>query len=90
MAEIIIELARDCQLPLLALVTGLKENLDLLSRVPEPAIEHAARTLPDLRESWEWATKEEREDLALMWLLSGCFRLRLVLTSICCSNSLTT
>ncbi len=44
-------------------VSGLKEKLDLLSRVPEPAIERAARTLLDLRESWEWATKEERRML---------------------------
>jgi hypothetical protein len=46
----------------------LKEKLDLLSRLPEPAIERAARTLLDLRESWEWATKEERRDLARMMI----------------------
>jgi hypothetical protein len=45
-------------------VSALQERLDLLSRLSEPAIERAARTLLNLRESWEWATKEEREDLA--------------------------
>ena len=43
---------------------NFQEKLDLLSRIPEPAIEKAARTLLDLRESWEWATKEERKELA--------------------------
>jgi len=47
-------------------VGALKEKLDLLCRLPEPAIERVARTLLDLRESWEWATKEERKDLARM------------------------
>lgn len=47
-------------------VGALKEKLDLLSRLPEPAIERAARTLLDLRESWEWVTKEERKDPARM------------------------
>ena len=46
----------------------MKEKLDLLSRLPEPAIERAARTLLDLRDSWEWATKEERKDLAGMMI----------------------
>lgn len=49
-------------------VSALKEKLDLLSRLPEPAIERAARTLLDLRESWQWATKEERKDLARMMI----------------------
>jgi len=49
-------------------VSTLKERSDLLSRLPEPAIERAARTLLDLRESWEWATKEERKDLARMMI----------------------
>jgi hypothetical protein len=49
-------------------VSSLKEKLDLLSRVPEPATERAARTLLDLRESWEWATKEERKDLVRMMI----------------------
>ena len=40
---------------------ALKEKLDLLNRVPESAINKAARTLLNLRESWEWATKEERK-----------------------------
>jgi len=46
----------------------LKEKLDLLSKLPKPAIERAARTLLDLRDSWEWATKEERKDLARMMI----------------------
>jgi hypothetical protein len=49
-------------------VSALKEKLDLLSRLQEPAVERAARTLLDLRESWEWATKEERKDLARMMI----------------------
>jgi hypothetical protein len=40
----------------------------MLHRLPEPAIERAARTLLDLRESWEWATKEERKDLTRMMI----------------------
>ena len=44
-------------------VNGLKEKLDLLNRVPESAIDKAARTLLNLSESWEWATKEERKML---------------------------
>jgi hypothetical protein len=44
-------------------VNSLKEKLDLLNRVPESAIDKAARTLLNLRESWEWATKEERRML---------------------------
>ena len=46
----------------------MKEKLDLLSRLPEPAIERVAWTLLDLRESWKWATKEERKDLARMMI----------------------
>lgn len=49
-------------------VSALKEKLDLLNRVPETAIERAARTLLDLRESWEWSTKEERRDLVRMMI----------------------
>ena len=49
-------------------VSSLKEKLDLLSKIPEPAIEKAARTLLDLRQSWEWATKEERKELARMMI----------------------
>ena len=44
-------------------VSGLKEKLALLERIPEPAINRAARTLLDLRETWESTTKEERKDL---------------------------
>ena len=49
-------------------VSNLKEKLDLLSKIPELAIEKAARTLLDLRQSWEWATKEERKELARMMI----------------------
>jgi site-specific DNA recombinase len=49
-------------------VNALKEKLDLLNRVPESAIERAASTLLDLRQSWEWATKEERRDLVRMMI----------------------
>ena len=49
-------------------VGSLKEKLDLLSRAAEPAIERAARTLLNLRESWEWATKEERRELVRMMI----------------------
>src|SRR3990172_7174721 len=49
-------------------VSALKEKLDMLHRLPEPAIERAARTLLDLRESWEWATKEERKGLTRMMI----------------------
>ena len=44
-------------------VSALKEKLTLLERVPESAINRAARTLLDLRETWENSTKEERKDL---------------------------
>ena len=44
-------------------VSGLKEKLALLERVPEPALNRAARTLLDLRQTWENSTKEERKDL---------------------------
>ena len=44
-------------------VSGLKEKLALLERVPEPALNRAAHTLLDLRETWENSTKEERKDL---------------------------
>jgi len=44
-------------------VSGLKEKLALLERVPEPALNRAARTLLDLRKTWESTTKEERKDL---------------------------
>jgi len=44
-------------------VSTLKETLALLERVPEPAINRAAQTLLDLRETWENSTQEERRDL---------------------------
>jgi hypothetical protein len=44
-------------------VSGLKEKLAMLERVPKPALNRAARTLLDLRETWENSTKEERKDL---------------------------
>jgi hypothetical protein len=44
-------------------VSGLKEKLALLERVPEPALNRAARTLLNLRVTWESSTKEERKDL---------------------------
>jgi hypothetical protein len=44
-------------------VSALKEKLALLERIPEAAINRAARTLLDLREIWENSTKEDRKDL---------------------------
>jgi hypothetical protein len=44
-------------------VNSLKEKLDLLTRIPESAIERAALTLLNLHDSWEWATREERKML---------------------------
>ena len=44
-------------------VSGLKEKLALLERVPEPALNRAARTVLDLCKTWESTTKEERKDL---------------------------
>jgi len=40
----------------------------LLERVPEPALNRAARTLLDLRETWQNSTKEERKDLVHIML----------------------
>ena len=45
-----------------------KEKLELLNRIPEAAIGRAARTLLDLRETWENTTKEERKDLVHVML----------------------
>jgi hypothetical protein len=42
-------------------VNALKEKLELLNRIPEAAIDRAARTLLNLYDSWEWATREERK-----------------------------
>jgi len=44
-------------------VNSLKEKLELLTRIPESAIERAALTLLNLHDSWEWATREERKML---------------------------
>jgi site-specific DNA recombinase len=44
-------------------VNSLKEKLNLLTRIPESAIERAALTLLNLNDSWEWATREERKML---------------------------
>ncbi|MCL4559790.1 MAG: recombinase family protein [Chloroflexi bacterium] len=44
-------------------VSALKEKLALLERTPEPAINRAAKTLLDLRSTWENTTQEERKDL---------------------------
>jgi site-specific DNA recombinase len=44
-------------------VNALKEKLALLERTPNPAINRAAQTLLDLRETWENTTQEERKDL---------------------------
>ena len=41
----------------------MKEKLALLERTPEPAINRAAKTLLDLRTTWENTTQEERKDL---------------------------
>jgi len=37
------------------------QTLEMLNRIPEAAIDRAARTLLNLHDSWEWATKEERK-----------------------------
>ena len=44
-------------------INTLQEKLELLNKLPEGAIDRAARTLLDLRESWQGATKKERRDL---------------------------
>lgn len=49
-------------------VSTLKEKLALLEQVPEPALNRAARTLLDLRETWQNSTKEERKDLVHIML----------------------
>ena len=54
-------------------VNGLKEKLELLNRIPEVAIERAARTLLNLHDSWEWATREERKMLVRAMIQeTGC------------------
>lgn len=47
----------------------MKEKLTLLERVPESAINRAARTLLDLRETWESTTKGVRKDLVHIMIL---------------------
>lgn len=49
-------------------VATLKEKLALLERAPESAINRAAQTLLDLRETWENSTQEERKDLVHIML----------------------
>jgi hypothetical protein len=49
-------------------VSGLKDKLALLDRVPEVAINRAACTLLDLRETWENSTQEERRDLVYIMI----------------------
>lgn len=54
-------------------VNALKEKLELLNRIPEAAIDRAARTLLNLHDSWEWATREERKMLVRTMLQEvGC------------------
>ena len=54
-------------------VNALKEKLELLNRIPEAAIERAARTLLNLHDSWEWATREERKMLVRTMIQeAGC------------------
>lgn len=38
-------------------VNSLKEKLDLLTRIPESAIERAVLTLLNMHHSYEWATR---------------------------------
>jgi hypothetical protein len=56
-------------------VNELKEKLGLLNRVPDKAIDHAARTLLDLHGSWEWATREEQKELVHMMIQEAAFDL---------------
>jgi hypothetical protein len=54
-------------------ISSLKEKLALLERIPESAINRAARTLLDLRETWENTTLEERKDLVHVMIQEvGC------------------
>ena len=46
-------------------VSGLKEKLDLLSRVPEPAIEKVARTLLDLLKSSDKSAGQIERELGI-------------------------
>jgi hypothetical protein len=49
-------------------VNALKEKLALLERIPEAAINRAARILLALREIWDNSTKEEHKDLVHIML----------------------
>jgi DNA invertase Pin-like site-specific DNA recombinase len=54
-------------------VNTLKEKLELLNRIPEAAIDRAARTLLNLHDSWDWATREERKLLVRTMIQeAGC------------------
>ena len=54
-------------------VNALKEKLELLNRIPEAAIDRAARALLNLHDSWEWATREERKILVRTMIQeAGC------------------
>lgn len=44
-------------------ISTLKEKMALLERTPEPTMNKAAKTLLDLRETWESTTQEERVGL---------------------------
>jgi hypothetical protein len=57
-------------------VNALKEKLELLNRIPVAAIDRAARTLLNLHDSWEWATREERKMLVRTMLQDGGIRNR--------------
>jgi hypothetical protein len=54
-------------------VSGMKEKLAPLERVPESAINRTANTLLDLRETWKNSTQEERNDLVHVMIQEvGC------------------
>jgi hypothetical protein len=54
-------------------VNSLKGKIDLLTRKPESAIERAALTLLNSRDSWEWATREEHKQLVRTMIQeAGC------------------
>lgn len=50
----------------------LKERLAMLERTPASAIHRAAQTLLGIRESWGYATQEERRDLVQIILQEVC------------------
>lgn len=54
-------------------VGALKEKLSLFDRMPEYAINQAARTMLDLRETWKNASQGERKDLVQLLIQEvGC------------------